>query len=439
MKNAVVNKTDQIDMMPKERYLYDLSHWNMSLGAIGSLQTEKVIFTLPGDSIDIDWRSVNRLSPLRRAMSADAIVHKFAFWVPMRHIYPNWADFIKDGYDESVTLGTYSTSASTPIYSTGFPIPGGTTIPKWLIVPYMKVWNRFFKLPTDADYADDYLLTASEQMRYYGLPCGHEKAIWNTGLTDTMSAADSQYTVSGSVVSLPDLELTEARLKTELIRDYTANRYREVLGRIWGTDVNIDADQRPSLLAHTKQWLSGYDVNATDSAGLGAYSGRALGQSLLKFPPKFFPEHGVILLLSLVRFPPLHPFVTNYLPTKSEPSYAEIAGDPEVIKRSPPVSSTIGDFQFGGGATGLGKIPFGNWFRSETSSIHYKYYDVGGHPFVNSPISAKSDVTYIASTVYDSVFDTGDLKHWNSQSYVQAFRRSFVPPAEQSIFAGTEL
>ena len=62
MKNAVVNKTDQIDMMPKERYLYDLSHWNMSLGAIGSLQTEKVIFTLPGDSIDIDWRSVNRLS-----------------------------------------------------------------------------------------------------------------------------------------------------------------------------------------------------------------------------------------------------------------------------------------------------------------------------------------------------------------------------------------
>ena len=73
------------------------------------------------------------------------------------------------------------------------------------------------------------------------------------------------------------------------------------------------------------------------------------------------------------------------------------------------------------------------------SRYTFKYYDVGGHPFVNSPISTKSDVTYTASTVYDSVFDTSDLKHWNSQSYVQAYRRSFVPPAEQSIFAGTEL
>jgi len=356
----------------------------------------------------------------------------------MRHIYPNWADFIKDGYDESVTLGTYSTSASTPIYCAGYPLPGGTTIPKWLVVPYMKVWNRYFKLPTDADYADDYLLTASEQMRYYGLPCGHEKAIWNTGLTDDLTSADSQYTVSGSVVSLPDLELVQARLHGELTRSYTANRYRDVLSRIWGTDVNIDADQRPWLLAHTKQWLSGYDVNATDSAGLGSYSGRAVGQSILNFPRRFFPEHGVILLMRLVRFPPIHPFVVNYLPTKAEPTYSEIGGDPEIIKRSQPVSSTIGDFQFGGGSTGLGKIPYGNWFRAETSAVHYKYFEVGGHPFINTPIAAKSDVTYIDSTAYDHMFDSTELKHHNSQSYVQGERISFVPPAEMSIYAGTK-
>ena len=431
-----MNET-KLSQVPASRSRYDLSHWNFTLGAIGSLQVENYFITLPGDSIAVDWRSVERLSPLRRNMSADALVHKFAMWVPMRHVYSNWVDFIKDGHDEGVTLGSYTTNASTPIYCTGESIAGGQSFPKWLIVPYMKVFNRFFKLPTAPDLADNYLITASEQERYYGLACGHEKAIWNTGLAETLSSSDRQYSVSGSVVDLPDFANKRSYLKSEITRDYTANRYREILQRVWGSDVNIDADQRPELLAHTKQWLSGYDVNVSDTAGVGGYSGRAVGQSRLAFPPKFFAEHGVLLLMRLVRFPPIYGYENQYLATKPEPTYQQISGDPILLSKAEPYDMTLNDISIAGGATSLGQVPAGQYFRTHKSHVHYKYNELGGHPFLSSPFSALSDVTHCDSFKYDSMFQSSDMKHWNAQSYVQAERRSFVPDIMASIYAGT--
>uniref|UniRef100_UPI003AF8C5D6 major capsid protein n=1 Tax=Thiolapillus sp. TaxID=2017437 RepID=UPI003AF8C5D6 len=101
------------------RTSFDLSHFAFSCGKIGSLQTLSVIPTLPGDSFDINVAMTFRLAPLRRALSLDAHIDLYAFWIPHRHCYDGQGEdnqfikFIKQGLDPAgtVKLDTYTLKA----------------------------------------------------------------------------------------------------------------------------------------------------------------------------------------------------------------------------------------------------------------------------------------------------------------------------------------
>ena len=49
-----------------DRCSYDLGHFTIQCGAIGALQTLSLIPVCAGDSFEIDFNGVFRLSPLRR-------------------------------------------------------------------------------------------------------------------------------------------------------------------------------------------------------------------------------------------------------------------------------------------------------------------------------------------------------------------------------------
>lgn len=424
------------------RQVYDLSHYSMMVGAIGGLQTLTTIPVVPGDSFDLDFSAVFRLSPLRRNMYLDARVDLFAFFVPHRHVYTNWVDFIKDGYDEGVTLGT-DTIPSGDIHCLGRIYKYGHTMPRYISRGYMMIWNRYFRDPSETaigELAEDYLITtAAQKVRDYGMKCCWLPRIWNTAVTTNLAAADYEYTVAGSVVDLFEFEKLKARLRTEQARNWFAVRYQDVLNYTYGTRVNIDADERPELLMRSASWLSGRDVEGTDTSTLGTYTGKGVSVAGLRMPPKMFMEHGTIWLQALVRFPSVLNYENHYLDTHPEPTYKEISGDPAVILSEKPISVNKRDFVDDASSITLGEVPYAQWYREQPSAVHNKYHATEGHQFITeSDLSSKEHMTYIDQDHYDDVFQTTQLKHWNSQGFVDITAKRFIPHPVTSIFAGSK-
>lgn len=426
------------------RVNYDLSHWSMKVGAIGSLQTLSVVPVVAGDSFALDAACVFRLSPLRRNLYLDCVVDLFAFYIPYRHIYgDDWISFMKSGYDEAVTLGTDTIGTPTDgkLECAGLKCQVGDPLPRWLTRGYVQIWNRYFRDPSDVAglRAENYFVASATQAELdYGFNCAHLKRIWNSAILSTLNSSDYSLPLTGGEVDLYTLAALQGRLKTETSRDWFATRYQDILKHSWGTTVNIDADKRPELIMRTRQWLSGYDVDGTDDATLGLYSGKAATVANLKFPRKFFPEHGSLWIMGLLRFPPIHEDETHYLVTHPEPTYAQISGDPDVIRRSAPVDLQNGDIFVDFTGASLGLTPHSQWYREHPYNCHRLYIDAGaGHPFLNFSPTSRNASIYVTQSMYDEVFQSLQLKHWNAQCYINLQADRFIPDPRKSIFAGT--
>ena len=188
--------------------------------------------------------------------------------------------------------------------------PPSTALSRIVTRAVPRIWNRYFRDPSDAagELADNYFTTltaANGNIFRFGPACAYLKRMWNTALLSTLTTADYRLALDGGEVDLYNLSAKMGTLKSEQIRDYFAVRYRDLLQYSFRSDVNIDADQRPLLLMRRSQFISGYDVDGTDDATLGQYSGKAFGVCKMAIPRRFFPEHGVIWIMALLRFPPV--------------------------------------------------------------------------------------------------------------------------------------
>jgi len=322
------------------RNSYDLSHLSMQIGCVGSLQTLSCIPVVAGDSVDIDMASVFRFSPLRRQLYLDANVDLFAFYVPHRHIYgDDWNTFIKSGVDESVSLGTDTPTSTVDLNCLGLRCEPSAALPRWLTRGYIQIWNRYFRDPSDVAgiLAEDFLTTlgATDRRILVGLSTAHLKSLSTATILTTLTTADYRLPLDTGEVNLNQLVQLKGRLKTELAREWFAVYYSDIVKHTWGANVNTDADKRPTLLMRDSGWMSGYDVDGTDDASLGNYSGKAQAVRHMRVPFKFFPEHGAVWLMAVVRFPFVHTLETHYLVRKTNPTYAEISGDPSVVSTQP--------------------------------------------------------------------------------------------------------
>ena len=446
-----------------KRCFYDLSHFSFLTGRIGRLQTLAVLPVVAGDSLEIMMEGVFRLSPLRRQLVMDCRVDLMAFYIPHRHIYgDSWINFIKGGVDENVNLPTDVLSHN-DLSCIGVNIDSDrhstfNTIPRWLGRGYMNIWNRYYKHPSSDSEPDDMLVRAMNtpaNTRRYGMLCCRIKRPWNTGMPIS-DVADREVSTTGNKFDILDLERVKARYKTEQIRDWFGQRYNDLLSTTWNSTVNIDADERPELLMRNTLHLSGYDVDGTDDASLGSYSGKA--SSLLKFgvPRRYFSEHGAVWLMCLLRFPPVHYSEISPLFRASNPTYKEIAGDPSVYMSEAPVqldSSQWWADQTSGGTLdsrspsittndrGLAEqvIPFGQQYRSHPSRVHDDYRSVQGFPFVSEGHTSVVPFPTIMITdgEYDSVFQTQQLAQWQAQCRINVGAYRYIPGPLTSIFAGT--
>lgn len=425
-----------------ERVKYDISHFSYLMGEIGRLMTVSRIPVIAGDSMSINMEAIFRLSKLRKNLYLDANVDLFGFYVPHRHVYgDDWISFMKQGTDESVTFGSYTNGATYNLYYLGSGQQASGSIPKWIVDGYVNIWNRYFRDPTDDSGVidnTDILAPADGNEAAYGYPCCHDKRLWNAGIYAETDSSDREVSAAGTVVDLTEFAQQQGRLKSELKREWFSQRYNDVLKQIWQSSANTDADQRPTLLARNRFFLSGYDVDGTSETNLGSYSGKAAAVGRLNIPMKFFPEHGCVWIMALVRFPPLHFLYQGYLDKQAEPTYKQIAGDPDITANEPPMALVDGDvWRSNASSNALGKVPYAQWYREQPDNIHPKYEAVAGFPFLSTQYSSQATAKYIAPTEYDDVFGSSELAHWQSQARLNVDKLSYLPDPRTSIFSGT--
>lgn len=428
-----------------ERYPYDLSHYSFMSGRIGHLMTLSCIPVIAGDSITLSVNGAIRLSPLRRDLVLDAQCDLFAFYIPHRHIYgDNWQIFIQDGVDEQRDLATITLTA--PVQYLGYNNVNGV-VPRWLVAGYNQIWNRYFRIPNGPqDPVDEANVPTSLTNKIFGYSCARLKTLPVSGTTSRVDSDDYDLHLSdrsvivGNVATLQlnRLAAQKARLKTEVERGYFGNRYTDLLSRTWDGSASTDADQRPTLLMRTSEWLSGYDVDGTGDANLGQYSGKAAAVVSMDLNRKFFAEHGALWIMALLRFPTIFEKETHYLVRHANPSYKEIAGDPDIVANEIPHRLEMRDmFSDTTSSTFVGYFPYGQWYRYHPSVIHNKYDELTGFPFKPTIPTNHAAALYTSGNDYDDVFATQQLGQWRSQMRINCMANRVVPPPTYSIYAGS--
>ncbi len=415
----------------------DLSHFSFNKGEIGHLQTLACVPVYAGDSLSVSIEGIWRLSPLRRNLVVDCQIDMFAFFVPHRHIYgEEWIKFIKDGKNAATVFPGVTLLANASFHSTEY--LAADVVPLWVVAGYNRIWNRYFRSPTDDASLrdDDYMPTGGDE-NDNGHRCGYLPQPWSTGVIEGVLEDEREVPVVADTFDIVDLNRVQAEYRTEVDREYFGERYNDLLNTVWGSTVNTDADERPTLCGHSKWWLSGYDVDGTGDATLGTYSGKSAGIGSFSLKRKFFSEHGALWIMCLPRFPTIHTEERHFLHKTVDPTYLEIGGDPALVAAEPPIDILQEDYFRTLGAVGvLGVHPYGQWYRYHPNHVHRRYADLDGFTFIDSAITAPVRAHYHVMNEYDEVFQTTQLGHWQNHARIDIKGQRAVPGGRTSLYAG---
>lgn len=429
------------------RYDHDISHSSNMVGIMGHLQTLTFIPVVAGDSLSIDATALLRLSNLKRYMYLDAHWRVDGFFIPYRQIYPisespnSWIEFIKDGFDEGVTLGSQTLPGALRIGCHGYRTKLGETLPNWFTKGPIKTWNEYYRDPADTSgtISETFWTTASptDYRADVGYACARLKTLWTTTFPESMTTPDYRLALDGGEVDLRNFAAKQGTLKSEIDREYQSKRYRDLMKNSFGGEVSNESEPYPYHCFSNQGWLGGHDIEATDGPSLGTFAGRSAGQITFGMPMRFFPEHGTFWIHILVRFLPVAHNARHFLMSKANPTYQEIAGDPEVIGRISPYSININEIFTDVSSVAIGNQAYAFWYRWQDHVVHQDFQTIAGHPYIDGNFADRNASVYHTQTEYDSVFASTQLRHWNCHAWLNIIRRSIVPGPMTSIYAGT--
>ena len=183
--------------------------------------------------------------------------------------------------------------------------------------------------------------------------------------------------------------------------------------------------------------VSGYDVDGTTEVSLGQFSGRVV-QSFRHRVPRFHAgEHGAIWTVCLARFPVIHEEENPFFVNNPNPTYAQFAGDPEIMVTQPPYGLRLSDvFSDSADNTVRGYVPFGQWWRYQPSQVHVKFDALNGFPFMSDIPTSTAGMVLVKSSDFDHIYQTTQLGHYQVHCRVNAPWLRRLPPASSSLKAG---
>ena len=398
----------------------------LKTGKIGRVNCVRQQILMPGENMDIRIKGKVKLESLRERDTLRINAHLATFMTPLRWLFPNFPDYLKEGPDSATSIPTVS-RRDWAQYGIGHEDATARAMYAHWENSVLRIYNEWYKWPEDAD------ATVWDADGNKAVPMSAPFS----RIRDTIDPADSDdYTLASATnFDVRDLAQTQGKFKSAMKRDVLSfNRYMELVQEAWGGDASREVDQVPMLIDMQEVGVNPREIPATDGASLGQW------QSFFDFEVDHSidgvtaPEHCILTYMLLVRFPPIiegiHPLARD-----AAHSWAEFVGDPDILAHSKPDQVESRDIHLGGASSALGYLPAGWQWRAGHDVVGNRVDVLDSFPYMNSPTTTAH--CRDATRVKDA-FRSATLGDYVVDLYFTENSRNRINTSMESYFVGMQ-
>lgn len=399
----------------------------LKTGKIGRVNCLRQNLLMPGENMNIRLNGSCRLESLRERDVLRINAHLGVFMTPLRWLWPEFPDYLKEGPDNSIVM-PMSTASNLSKYGIGSFNSGADSddFPRFYREAYQRVYNEWYKWPEDPDITTD-------------INEDGEKAVplqkpWSRSRTTATPSDSADYTLptANNEFDVRNLAETQARFRSAMKRDVLSyNRYMELLQEMYGADASREVDQVPIMLDQVEVGVNPREIPATDGASLGQW------QSLYDFGIDHTirgvtaPEHCVITYMLTVRFAAV---TESKAPLASDRlDWYTICADPEYLAAAQPKELLKRHYFHGKDNTFLGYLPAGWEWRCDHDVIGKRVDERDSFPMMRPPNTLQH--TKDATRVVDA-FRSQSLGDYLVDCYITETSRQPLANAMDSFFSG---
>ena len=411
---------------------YDRSGGNLTALKLGYVRCLRQEWLTAGEVYNGNLSGHLDMASLREPISTDVRCDLFVAWTPLRFLWDGWIDYLREGMDTNRTIPTMDgTNVCGPALGIGEQKQQFRTLFR---DNYLKVYNWFFKWPDDPDatWPGSTVQSAINDKLTWGLKAVNlPNSVTRLKASQDVGTDDYEQSTAGNKFDIRDLTELRARFKSEQTRDWLASdRYAEIMDEIFHVSVGEDPEERPWEVDHHTAWLRGANIYATDSESLGDRAG-VMGIDIDHNVDFAAPEHGLLAWFITLRCPPL--FDTEYNPMSGNQitDWAEITGEPELLKAAKPVRIAAQKYLEGSSTTKhFGWEPAAQHFRQGWNVVDPIFKERRSFPTMTA-----SDSTRYHPRM-DRIFNTLALGHfWGYLNFRQPCSNP-IPEPMHSVMAG---
>ena len=352
-------------------------------GKIGRVNCLRQQFLMPGERINQSINGRVVLETLRERDTLRINAHLATFLTPIRWLWPDWTDFVKEGPDTLKTPPTmsYPDMAQYGIGSSSAVATG--TYHKWYLENVLRVYNEWYKHPENADAVEADLTTEPYPDGLKAVPLS---TAWSRARYDATPDDTDDYTQSSATnFDVRDLAEVQARFRGAMKRDVLSyNRWMETVQQTWrNSDPSREVDQVPIMLDQTSVGVNPREMAATDGASLGTW------QSMFDFYVNhdingiIAPEHCIVSTFLTIRFAPI---VESSMPlSTNQVNWFELVGDPEWIAAAEPQLVQMRDLFDTTSSTTVGYLPAGWQWRCNHDVVGFRIDQRDSFPMMRTP------------------------------------------------------
>ena len=395
-------------------------------GKIGRANVLRQTILAPGEIMNCRINGQVKLESLRERDSMRINAHLATFMTPIRWLWPEFPDFIKEGPKTSITPPLVSdTDFSAAGIGANSEGAENITCQRFWLDSCLRIHNEWYKhpedpdvtsLPTDGNVAVPLQHTWS-RMRYTAEPTDSSDYLVQT-LDDTMDVRD--------------LAKIQGQFKAAMDRDVMSyNRYLELIKDMFNADGSREVDQVPIMIDQQEVGVNPRDMPATDAAGLGEWTSMFDFYVDHEMKGIAAPEHAIITHILTIRFAPIiemrHPMASDQL------DWATQVMSTDILDVSPPVPVTRQEFDISNSTTPMGYHPSGWQWRSPHDVIGKRIDSRDSFPYMRNPTTPQQckDATRIKNA-----FRSQSLGDYVADLYFHENVKSPLGTAKESFFSG---
>ena len=420
--------------MPK----YNRGGKTMKAQDVGRMSVLRQHFLMPGERLQPSVTGNVRLAGLRQQTSVYLNARIECFATPIRWLWDQWPDYVKQGPTGVLTPPTMSGSAWTGAPARNHTQHLGVGMPMTAFFkPFAQapilIFNRWFKWKEDADIDYD-----NPPTTFYG---GDDKLVnlpsAASRLHDESAFNDGEYRVpSATVLDIRDLAQYQARFNQAALAEWNAEeRYNVFMQEIFNAQGNDEVDKVPTRLrSGAELGVTPRDMYATDGPSLGEIMSINNFSVNHRWDDFIAKEHCIITYVMAIRFLPI--MEDGVMPGlyPAETTYPVYQGDPHLIAAERPVDVSIRELDGTDSGTTIGYLPAAWQLREGYDHIDNKIASLGNFPLMdNQPTTAAG---YRDATRINDAFRSSALGDWFADLDFKCNVVSQIPEAGHSIVTG---